>query len=157
MGTYRPHCHYRKMTAEETFPAYESLIPVVQILADVLESPASWARAKLRDMTGRDVNWKALKSASPNITAEGLALRVLKAAHSLRPLEPSYVTASAEGGVGIVYKSDRRYAAIECLNSGQMWILWFDVSGEPQSRRVKKNDKGINQALEQIAALHANA
>jgi hypothetical protein len=154
VGTFRPHCRYRQVTAEETFPLYESLAPVVEILADVLESPVSWARSKLRHMTGRDLDWKVLKSSPPNRVAEDLALRVLKAAHSLRPLEPS-VTASAEGGIGIVYKSERRYAAIECLNSRQLWMLWFDSKGEPQSRRVKR--KEIDNMLRQIAEIHADA
>ena len=155
MGTFRPHYQYRRIAAKETFPSYESLISVVDILADVLDSSASWGRAKLREMTARRANWAALKSAPPNTTAESLALEVLIAAHALRPLEPSQVTASADGGVGIVYKSAQRYAAIECLNTDQIWLLWFDASGEPQSRRVKKTKEGIKEALAQIVALHA--
>jgi len=141
---------------QETFPRYENLANVVQILADILDSPESWARSKLREMTARGANWKAMKSSPPNDAADKLALRVLKIAHAMRPLEP-YVTASADGGVGIVYKSDRTYTAIECLNTGRLWLLWFDANGEPQSRRVKKTEGEIKKALECIAALHANA
>src|SRR5258708_26665175 len=91
MGTFRAHGRYRGMMIRETVPPYESLIGVVEILAEVMDSPASWAHAKLREMTALDANWKALKSAPPNKTAERLALNVLIAAHSFRPLEPSYV------------------------------------------------------------------
>ena len=156
MGTFtRTHRPYRRTMVEETFPSYESLIGVVDILADA--SSASWSRTKLREMTASTANWTALKSEPPNSTAERLALKVLTAAYAIRPLEPSQVTAAADGGIGIVYKSEQRYAAIECLNIDQIWLLWFDASAEPQSRRVRKTEGGIKAALEQIAALHANA
>jgi hypothetical protein len=144
------------MMITETIPSYESLTGVVEILADVMESPASWADVKLREMTARKANWTLLKSAPPNKAAENLARRVLILAHSLRPFEPSQVTASADGGVGIVYRSVEHYAAIECMNCNQLWLLWFDAANEPQSRRVKKTDQEIKKALEQVAALHAD-
>jgi len=137
---------------EETFPQYESLATVVQILRDALESPESWALSKLEEMTARGANWKALKSAPPNKTAKRLALRVLKEAHSMRPLEPSYVTASAEGGVGIVYRANDKYAAFECLNGGDLRFLWFGLNGEPHARKI--NPQRIRQALKQVEALH---
>jgi hypothetical protein len=156
MGTIRTRSRYRKVPMEETFPRYESLATVLHILSDVLESPESWSHAKLREMTARDADWKAMKSAPPNNAAKGLALRVLRLAHALRPIEPS-LTASADGGIGIVYKSDQTYAAIECLNAGRLWLLWFDANREPQSRRIKNTDLDIKKALECAAALHANA
>jgi hypothetical protein len=143
------------MTTGETFPSYKSLSGVIQILADVLESPRSWARAKVKEVKARNINWKALKWDPPNDAAERLAFNVLKMAHAMRPLEPSMVTASAEGGIGIVYKSEQRYAALECLNSGQIWLLWFDANGEPQSEEVNRDADGIRRALAQVAAIHA--
>jgi hypothetical protein len=71
-------------------------------------------------------------------------------------IEPSLVTASAEGGIGIVYKGHEKYAAIECLNRGNLRLLWFDENRTPQSRTVKKNKRAIEEALEQVAALHAH-
>jgi hypothetical protein len=152
MGTFRALVHYRGMMIEETVPSYESLIGVVEILANVMDSPASWAHAKLREMTARDANWRALKSAPPNSVAENLALKVLMVAHSFRPLEPSYVTASAEGGVGIVYRSNEKYAAFECLNTGDLRLLWFDLSGAPHSKKLRP--QRIRQAMKQVEAIH---
>jgi hypothetical protein len=152
MGTLRTQSHYR-ILIKETVPSYESLSGVVAILANAMDSPASWAHAKLRDMTALDANWKALKSAPPNSTAEKLALRVLTVAHSFRPLEPSYVTASAEGGIGIVYRSDRTYSAFECLNTGDLRLLWYDLNGEPHSKKI--SPQRIRTALKQIGALRA--
>jgi hypothetical protein len=127
-------------------------IGVVEILAGGIESPMSWARAKLAGMTARDADWSTLNSAPPNRDAERLALKVLVAAHSLLPLEPSYVTASAEGGVGIVYRDDAKYAAFECLNSGELRFLWFDVDAEPHSKRL--GSKRIYAALKQIQSMY---
>jgi len=140
------------MTTKETIPSYESLTGVVEILADVMESPASWARSKLREMTARNADWKVLRSAPPNAEAENLAVKVLTIAHSFRPFEPSYVTASAEGGVGIVYRSDKKYAAFECRNTGDLRLLWFDVGGNPHSKKV--NPRSIRQAIKQIEEIH---
>ena len=152
MGTFRARGHYWRMIIKETVPPYESLFGVVEILAGVLESPGSWAHAKLREMTARNADWKALESAPPNDVAKKLALRVLKSAHALRPLEPSYITASAEGGVGIVYRSKDKYAAFECRNAGDLRLLWFDLRGDPHSIRVKP--QGIELALKRVAAIH---
>jgi len=153
MGTFSAG-HYRGMiTAEETVPSYESLIGVVEILANVMESPASWAHSKLSGMTACDADWKAIESAPPNDVAKRLAFSVLKSAHALRPIEPSYVTASAEGGVGIVYRSNVKYAALECLNTGDLRLLWFDLGGAPHS--IKVRPRRIGEALKQIAAIHA--
>jgi len=108
-------------------------------------------------MTAVNANWQALGSAPPNEKAKELAFRVLVLSYSKGIREPSLVTASAEGGVGIVYKDNEKYAAIECLNRGNLQLLWFDERRAPHSRRIKKTQKAISEALEQIAALHAHA
>lgn len=156
MGTTRPGV-YSRIRIASTIPVYESLGAMVHILADASESPISWAHAKLRDMTARKVDWEALGSEPPNLFAERCALAVLKEAHAIRPLEPTYVTASTNGGVGIVYKAPDRYAAIECSNSGNMRLLWFDVDRVPKSRRVRNTHEAVVKALERIKKLHAHA
>lgn len=157
MGTLRSGS-YAQIAIAGTVPPYESLTGVVEVLRDTMESPVSWAHAKLREMTGRAANWKSIGSAPPNAVAEKVALTILKAAHRIRPLEPTYVTASAEGGVGIVYRTAARYAAIECLNQGGIRLLWYDADKAPHSRRIKFSEKAIAGAIRKIAALlHGNA
>jgi hypothetical protein len=128
-----------------------------EITVQLLKSSEVRARERLEQITALDANWDALGSAPPNEKAKDLAFRVLDASYSTGNLEPSLVTAAADGGVGVVYKSPGKYAAIECSNRGRMQLLWFDQDGAPQSRRIKNTDKAIREALEQIAALHANA
>jgi len=115
-----------------------------------------WARARLRGMTALNADWENLGSERPNSRAKNCAREILTAAYLLLPLEPSYVTASADSGVGIVYRANGKYAAFECLNSGVRRFLWFDAHGEPHSRRIK-TDRGIRRALKTVRALHADA
>lgn len=117
----------------------------------------SRAQAKLNEITGEDADWEASGSHPPNQLSKDLALRVLEASLLMGHMRPTYVTASAEGGVGIVYRSNIRYAAVECLNSGEMWLLWYDENGTPRSRQIEDNSKEINNALAEVTALHADA
>ena len=88
-----------------SYAPYRSLEGVVK---DFGENAESWASKQIQQMTARDADWKELGSEPPNTQAESTAVAVLKEAFSLRPLTPSYVTASAEGGVGIVYRSSEK-------------------------------------------------
>lgn len=142
----------KSFTRENSDPPYAT--PAV--LQATQRSPGERARMKLNAMTALDADWGTIGSDPPNDAARQLAFRVLELSYS-NSVEPSLVTASAEGGVGIVYKAPGKYAAIECLNRGRMQLLWFSQDGEPQVRRIKKIKKDIKEALEQVAALYANA
>jgi hypothetical protein len=110
-------------------------------------SPSAQAREALKHITGLDANWSAIGSQPPNEKAYGLAQKVLETIFSTKTRKPS-VTASAEGGIAIVYKENGSYVAIECLNRGSVWMLWFLSNGEPQSRRVTTSQKALEQAIE---------
>lgn len=130
----------------------ESVLVVPPILNGI--SPA---QATLNEMNGLGADWEAIGSEPPNEVSKSLALRVLDRSFLMDRVQPSYATASAEGGVGIVYRSDGRYAAIECLNSGELWLLGYDQTGNPLSRQYEDNTVAIETALDQISALHADA
>jgi hypothetical protein len=108
-------------------------------------------------MTGLGVNWNELGSAPPTEESRKTALLILDRSFLMDRVRPSYVTASAEGGVGIVYKSENVYAAIECLNSGEIWLLGYEPQGSPFSREIVGGEDSIEAALDQIVALHADA
>src|SRR5260370_35263465 len=134
------------MSNENSNPQYRSFHATLQLW----KSPDAQARARLKKMTALDGNWTALGSEPPNALARELAFRVLETSYSMGKIEPSLVTASADGGVGVVYKTPDKYAAIEGLNRGGMQLLWFDQDGAPQSRRVKKTNNAIKEARDQI-------
>src|SRR4051794_34491541 len=91
----------KRITSVSSHPRYESLAAMVR----VLRSPEARARARLKGMTAQDADWNAMGSAPPNETARALAFDVLERSYAQEILDPSLVTASAQGGVGIVYKA----------------------------------------------------
>ncbi|HVO96416.1 MAG TPA: hypothetical protein VMT15_00025 [Bryobacteraceae bacterium] len=115
------------------------------------------AQGALDAMSGLDADWETLGSEPPNARSRDLALGVLDRSFLMGRVRPTYTTASAEGGVGIIYRSQDKYAAIECLNSGEMWLLWYDQQGNPLSREIDANAVAIEAALDQVSALHADA
>jgi hypothetical protein len=116
------------------------------------------AQAQLARIRDLKVDWDEIGSEPPNRIAMEVALRVLKSAERVPAMQdPTDVTVSADGGVGIVYKDDQHYAALECLNNGTIWMLWFD-GNDPRSTQVEESDVEIQSTLTRIAALRsANA
>jgi hypothetical protein len=110
---------------------------------------ASYAEKQLARMTALHVDWNALGQEPPNDKARANAKLILKLTDSIA-FRPAEVTASADGGVGICYRLDGKYAAIECLNTGQIWSMWFDEKGEPQSSRVGKSKQSRSKALTEL-------
>jgi hypothetical protein len=124
----------------------------------IIDSPELWARAKLRTLN-LYVLYEPRGVPTPNETAEHMALDVLKECYSLLPLEPTYIAFSVIGGIFIVYRSStlKGHVGLECLNNGHLFMLWFDVYGEPHSREIRHNNTNeLKDALDIIAALQEN-
>lgn len=76
----------------------------------------------------------------------------------IQGIKPSpYTVASAEGGVGVVYRSDRAYSAFECLNDGTVWMLWYEEGGESHSRQIEFSADSIKDSLQLVTTLHIDA
>jgi hypothetical protein len=124
----------------------------------LMPKPAlSLAEGYLRDMAGLNVDWEAVGSEPPNETARQLALTVLDRTCLMGRVRPTSVTASAEGGVAIIFKHTVREAGIECLNDGTLWLLWYDQNDVPRSREVQSIPAGMDAALDLIRSLHPDA
>jgi hypothetical protein len=65
---------------------------------------------------------------------------------------PSGITPSAEGGLGIYFEQDQRYADVEILNSGKVLGVISDRSGKVTAFEVQPSPEGQNQALSRIRA-----
>jgi hypothetical protein len=59
---------------------------------------------------------------------------------------PSRVVASAEGGVAICFVDGKKYADIECLNSGSIIGVVSDGHGRPTAWEIKPDPNQISQA-----------
>lgn len=86
----------------------------------------------------------------PNAVARTSARLVLEAATRLH-MNPTHITASADGGVAICFKSVGHYADIECFNSGEIWAI---TSNEdlPEAWAVDGSPESVEGALGRIEA-----
>lgn len=119
-------------------------------------SPSAQATEALSGLVGPSITRQGGGSEPPNEKARKLAHRILEASFSTDILRPR-VSVSAEGGVALVYRGAGRYVAIETLNRGSAWMMWFDSNGEPQSRRITAGGKAIGLAIEEVARIINNA
>jgi len=107
------------------------------------------AHPAIEGMNGLTVDWRAEGVEPPNVLSRLNAVRVLDVAGDLG-IDPTYVTASAEGGVGICFKKDGLYADIECFNSGEIWALFSDRVNPATSWQIEDTVPKISHALATI-------
>lgn len=88
-------------------------------------------------------------SEKPNQVAYSNARRALRLAE-LFEVEPTQVTASAEGGVALCFKIDGQYADIECFNSGEIWGIVSDRINPAATWPIENSTAGIGTALLKI-------
>jgi hypothetical protein len=68
----------------------------------------------------------------------------------VQALEPSRVVASAEGGAAICLVHGKKYADIECLNSGAILGVISDKSNWPAVWEIEPDARGIARAVARI-------
>jgi hypothetical protein len=85
----------------------------------------------------------------PNKLAYKNARLVLQLAE-LFEIDPTDVTASADGGVALCFKTAGMYADIECFNSGEIWGIISDRVNPASTWAIEKSRAGIGTALIRI-------
>jgi len=85
----------------------------------------------------------------PNNIAYSRARRVLELAE-LCEIEPTQITASADGGVALCFKVDGMYADIECFNSGELWGIISDRINPASTWAISNSPKEIIKSLWRI-------
>jgi hypothetical protein len=68
---------------------------------------------------------------------------------------PSGITASAEGGIGIYFEQDRKYADIEVLNSGKLLGVTSDRAGVIVPFEVAPSFDGYDKAITRVREFFA--
>ena len=91
-------------------------------------------------------NWNGYGSESPNGFAREVAELILLETTSFRT--PDRVAPSAQGGIGIFFYANNKYADIECFNEGE--VLGTTVVGDDDPIIWVINPTGIKEALERI-------
>src|SRR5271169_237821 len=126
-------------------------------LRDFLFGSVFWRRAyllqrtysKLHDLSMLKSNWDSYGAPSPNRDAFNNAVRILK---SMKPadLEVLSVVPSAEGGIGLCFRKQDRYADIEALNDGMILGVRYVGMETPVLINVDGSDDSISAGLEEI-------
>ena len=101
---------------------------------------------ELQKMYHLPPDWSSYDSAPPNERALNKAVEVLKALYE-DDLPPTHINPSAEEGVCISFRNGRKYADIECLNSGDVLAIVSDDSSE---FAWDVSNRGIKAAVDRI-------
>jgi hypothetical protein len=109
----------------------------------------AWTR--LQELENLGPNWDSYGAAAPNREARKTAERILTLLSALS-VSPTRVVASSEGGVGICFVYEDRYADIECFNTGETVAARYRGMGEPHVWQIAPEEGAIKAAIEQIRA-----
>jgi hypothetical protein len=101
---------------------------------------------KTEGMKTMDDDWNGRGSDRPSNFVIEVATTILLTASNIRV--PDRVAASAQGGIGIFFYNDQKYADIECFNTGEILGTTADGDGEPEVWTI--NPTETKAALEKI-------
>jgi hypothetical protein len=94
-------------------------------------------------------NWDGYGAHVPNETARAAATAVLDCLFA-RAVEPARIVPTAEGGIGLSFSGkNRRYADIECFNSGEILAVTSDRISEPTVWAVDV-EASLDETVERI-------
>lgn len=148
-ATYAP-------SLEAVTPNYDTALQEVLESRERSEYWRSWllfdqAWTRLQELANLGPNWDSYGAKAPNDEARNTAERVLTLLSALS-VSPTRVVASSEGGVGICFVHEDRYADIECFNTGEIVAARYRGMGEPHVWQIAPEDDAIKAAIEQIRA-----
>ena len=85
---------------------------------------------RIRALRQLSKDWDSYGAEAPNGKATYGAWQVILELRNLG-LAPTSILPSVEGGVGITFRRDGKYADIECFNTGEILAIQSDGSGQP--------------------------
>jgi hypothetical protein len=106
---------------------------------------------QVEKLAGLSPGWDTYDAEPPNQSAISLAKKTLGLLEEMQ-FVPYQVGPSVEGGVGIVFFNDGKYADIEFLNSGTVLAVVSDRKSEPEAWEVPAQDALIRSALKKMHA-----
>ncbi len=104
---------------------------------------------KIRALSQLSKDWDSYGAEAPNGKATYWAGRVLSELRDLG-LTPTSILPSVEGGIGITFRRDGKYADIECFNTGEILAIQSDGSGQPSAWEVGPD--ALKETLAKIRA-----
>jgi hypothetical protein len=134
---------------ELTMRVNEDLVKVYESIFRSAKLRSDQNRRSVHDLTKLRPNWDSYGAPAPNGTSTENAIRVLNLLESLN-LDPTRILPSAEGGVGICFVREDRYADIECSNEGEVIGVYYVGAQMPTLLETDATDASISTALERI-------
>jgi hypothetical protein len=117
-----------------------------------LEQAFTSLRDQLSTLRALGVGWDGYRAPAPAATALEAAQRAL-AVLRLVNAKPSAVVPAVDGGVGICFVKENRYAHLEFANDGDVWVLMYGPTGSPESWQLASGDTGsIREGWTRISA-----
>jgi hypothetical protein len=109
------------------------------------------AHRQLQELADLSPNWDSYGAEVPNESAKSTAEKVVALLRSMS-VPPTRIVASSEGGIGICFVHEDRYADLECFNTGEIVAVSYRGTREPHAWEVAPEDEAIKAAIEQIRA-----
>jgi hypothetical protein len=110
---------------------------------------------QLKKLAYLQENWDSYGAEPPNSVALGWAHQCLNILQTIN-FAPTKITPSVENGVGISFISGKKYADIECFNTGEVLAVTSDGQGNPIVWEVQPTNQGIKSALGKIRVFLQN-
>jgi hypothetical protein len=120
--------------------------------ADAVFEPL-WDKLAAIESAVSHSDWKG-ESDAPNARSLVIASEILARLKEVA-FYPSGIIPSAEGGIGIYFEQDRKYADIEVLNSGKLLGVTSDRSGTIIPFEVPSSSEGYGQAITRVRGFFA--
>jgi hypothetical protein len=137
---------FRGKQLEAADAHWTSIIPLANV--------PHWLQGSLQQLTkirSLPTNWDSYGAEAPNNVAILLARTVLSALGDVG-LTPTHVDPSAENGVCISFDNGRRYADIECFNTGEVLAVRSARDGNPVVWEIPPTSIDIKATVAQIQA-----
>ena len=117
-----------------------------------LEQAFTSLRDQLSTLRALGVGWDGYRAPAPAASALEAAQRAL-AVLRLVNAKPSAVVPAVDGGIGVCFVKEDRYAHMEFANDGDVWVVMYGPTGSPESWQLASSDTdSIRQGWTRISA-----
>jgi hypothetical protein len=104
---------------------------------------------KIKQLEKLSEGWDSYGAPTPNQASIQNALRVVSLLEA-EGVAPTEILPSAEGGIGICFLRDDRYADIECSNEGDFLGVYYVGQEMPRLLEINGSNESIAAAIQQI-------
>lgn len=120
---------------------------------DILKtSKEGWFLESIRtveELGNLPINWDSYGANPPNSTALRWGKTVLEILFNIN-FPPNRIMPSADEGIGICFINGKKYADIECFNTGEIVAVTSDGQGNPNVWEVNPDREEIKNSLDRI-------